>query len=331
MVEVKEISDSGQNKPASNTAYRGPGDDFPFVAFHILGATHILLAVGMLIAGIIHVSLGMEDRLFFLLSGGVAIWCPIPALVTGIIGAMVSNNRHWEVQCYKQAFLAMSLVTALLFMVPLGVVTGIIDFYFYQVAQMSFMDDLGFRTATKMDSRVALMWVIVALACLEFLVCILSACICCCCAPLYKEEVAAPDQQQQIIIRQQSPPPIYIEKPQPPQPKIIVQRPAPQPQPIYVQAPAPAQQQPIYVQAPAPAPAQQQPIYIQAPPQRPQAPIFVQAPPQRPPQPMMLQGPRANLPMIMPSSPMPMYAQPSMMGVRRTVRPVNRQVRGGIF
>jgi hypothetical protein len=62
---------------ASAAEYRGPGDDFPFMAFNILGGTHILLATAMIITGVVHVALGPEDRLNFLLTGGVSLWCPI--------------------------------------------------------------------------------------------------------------------------------------------------------------------------------------------------------------------------------------------------------------
>ena len=57
--------------------YRGPGDDFPFMAYHIMAAAHILVSTAMIVLGLIHISLGKEDRMYFLLSGGVSLWCPL--------------------------------------------------------------------------------------------------------------------------------------------------------------------------------------------------------------------------------------------------------------
>lgn len=312
--------------------YRGPGDDFPYMGFQILGATHLLLGIAMEVVGIVRLSMSEEERLYTLHTGGVAVWCPMAAIATGILGVLISKKRYWEVRCLKEAFVGMCLITGMVFMVALGVVTGIVDFYQYNILKQFGVDFkpegiIDTKPMNANDTQMAIVWLIMALAALELMVCMVSACVCCCCAPLYREDTSTP--QQQIVVKQEPPPPVYVEKPAPaPAKTIYIERPAPQPQPqqqqqivlrapvnpqpIVVQAKPTPKPTPVIIQQAAPQPQQQQVIYQQLPPPRPV--VMAPRPMMMAPRPMMMGAPQQPGPFFMrPPQPAPIYA--SMRGM----------------
>lgn len=292
---VKRLKENVRS--ATNPRYRGPGDDFPYMGFQVLGTVHVLVAVATMTAAVVHLTLSQEDRTIFLLTGAVAMWCPATALATGIIGLCIRSQRFWNVHCLRQAFWVMSLVTALM-MIPQAVVTALVDGYYYSITDIMPLEVFAHPKKPSME-HTALIWIIIGLSIVEFVICLLSSSVSCCCAPTYREAEPEPVQQEEIIIKQQAPPPIIIqqkeEKPKTvlkaitPAQNVAVARPA-APQQVVVANPAPpvttVVARPAVLPAPVHAvPAPPRPVML-AP--APRQPVVVSALPPR----QLVQGPR---------------------------------------